>query len=142
MSHGHHYVTCTSLLVTCMSVMTLLGNSKSFHSKQLLARFVSLEEATEAIADIIILSGQRKEDVPSNYKRLPYVLISKMHIHTLTMLSETSTLWYGVVLMALFCCCFCLLCSQGNQWFQHLFQGGPHFQEVEQQEEPPADQEF
>ena len=45
--------------------------SKSFHSKQLLVRFVALEEATEAIVDIIVLSSQRKEEVPSKYKRLP-----------------------------------------------------------------------
>jgi hypothetical protein len=46
-------------------------SSKAFHSKQLLARFVTLEEATEAIVDIIVLSSQRKEEVPAKYKRLP-----------------------------------------------------------------------
>ena len=51
--------------------MLFCADSKSFHSKQLLVRFMALEEATEAIADIIILSSQRKEEVPSHYKRLP-----------------------------------------------------------------------
>lgn len=49
------------------------NSSKAFHSKQLLARFVALEEATEAIADIIVLSSQKKEEVPSKYKRLPEI---------------------------------------------------------------------
>ncbi len=49
----------------------VLLDSKSFHSKQLLVKFVALEQATEAVTDIIILSEQRKEDVPSSYKRLP-----------------------------------------------------------------------
>ena len=34
-------------------------------------KFVALEQATEALSDIIVFSGQRKEDVPPNYKRLP-----------------------------------------------------------------------
>ncbi len=49
----------------------MILDSKSFHSKQLLVRFMALEEATEAITDIIVLSAQRKEDMPSNYRRLP-----------------------------------------------------------------------
>lgn len=48
-----------------------VDSSKSFHNKQLLAKFVALEEATEAIVDIIVLSSQKKEEVPSKYKRLP-----------------------------------------------------------------------
>lgn len=53
------------------AIILYLTDSKSFHSKQLLVRIVALEEATEAITDIIILSAQRKEDVPAKYKRLP-----------------------------------------------------------------------
>ena len=49
----------------------VFSDSKSFHSKQLLMRIVALEEATEAITDIIVLSSQRKEEVPAHYKRLP-----------------------------------------------------------------------
>ena len=45
--------------------------SKAFHSKQLLVKFAALEEATEAIVDLIVLSSQKKEEVPSKYKRLP-----------------------------------------------------------------------
>ena len=45
--------------------------TKSFHSKQLLARFAALEEAKDAIVDIIVLSGSHKEEVPPRYKRLP-----------------------------------------------------------------------
>lgn len=58
-------------LVTLPTLPPLHPDSKAFQSKQLLVRFVALEEATEAISDIIILSSQKKEEVPQKYKRLP-----------------------------------------------------------------------
>ena len=48
-------------------------DTKAFSSKQLLAKFTPLEEATKAVTDIVVLSPARKEDVPARYQRLPYV---------------------------------------------------------------------
>lgn len=46
-------------------------DSKAFSTKQILAKFVPLEQATYALTDILVLSPSRKEDVPAGYKRLP-----------------------------------------------------------------------
>ena len=46
-------------------------DSKVFSTKQILAQFVPLEQATYALTDILVLSPSRKEDVPTGYKRLP-----------------------------------------------------------------------
>jgi len=46
-------------------------NNKAFSTKQILAKFVPLEQATYALTDILVLSPSRKEDVPAGYKRLP-----------------------------------------------------------------------
>ena len=48
-------------------------DTKAFSSKQLLAEFTPLEQATQAVTDIVVLSPSRKEDVPAGYRRLPYV---------------------------------------------------------------------
>jgi len=48
-------------------------NNKAFSTKQILAKFVPLEQATYALTDILVLSPSRKEDVPAGYKRLPEI---------------------------------------------------------------------
>ena len=48
-------------------------DTKAFSSKQLLAKFTPLEEVTQAVTDLVVLSASRKEDVPAGYRRLPYV---------------------------------------------------------------------
>ena len=48
-------------------------DTKAFSSKQLLAKFTPLEEVTQAVTDLVVLSASRKEDVPVGYRRLPYV---------------------------------------------------------------------
>ena len=48
-------------------------DTKAFSSNQLLAEFTPLEQATQAVTDIVVLSPSRKEDVPAGYRRLPYV---------------------------------------------------------------------
>ena len=48
-------------------------DTKAFSSKQLLAKFTPLEEATQAVTGVVVLSPSRKEDVPAGYRRLPYV---------------------------------------------------------------------
>ena len=46
------------------------GN-KAFSHKQLLVRFQAPDQAQQAIHDIVILSANKKEDVPTGFKRLP-----------------------------------------------------------------------
>ena len=46
------------------------GN-KTFTHKQLLVRFQAQDQAKEAILDVVVLSANKKEDVPSGFKRLP-----------------------------------------------------------------------
>ena len=46
-------------------------DTKAFGSKQLLAEFTPLEEVTQAVTDVVVLSPSRKEDVPTGYRRLP-----------------------------------------------------------------------
>ena len=46
-------------------------DTKAFSSKQLLAKFTPLEQATHAVTDLVVLSPSRKEDVPGGYRRLP-----------------------------------------------------------------------
>ena len=48
-------------------------DTKAFSSKQLLAEFTPLEQATQAVTDVVVLSPFKKEDVPAGYRRLPYV---------------------------------------------------------------------
>ena len=48
-------------------------DTKAFSSKQLLAKFTPLKEATQAVTGVVVLSPSRKEDVPAGYRRLPYV---------------------------------------------------------------------
>ena len=45
-------------------------DTKAFSSKQLLAKFTPLEQATRAITDVVVLSAAKKEDVPPKYTRL------------------------------------------------------------------------
>ena len=44
---------------------------KPFASKLVVVKLDPLEEIKEAITDIVVLSGSKKENVPSGYKRLP-----------------------------------------------------------------------
>ena len=46
------------------------GN-KTFSHKQLLVRFQAPDQAKDAITDIVVLSANKKEDVPRGFKRLP-----------------------------------------------------------------------
>ena len=46
-------------------------DTKAFSSKQLLAKFTPLEEVTQAVTDLVVLSPSKKEDVPAGYRRLP-----------------------------------------------------------------------
>ena len=62
---------CVGVSWTC--VISSYTDTKAFSSKQLLAKFTPLEEATQAVTDIVVLSPSRKEDVPTKYQRLPYV---------------------------------------------------------------------
>ena len=59
-------------------------DTKAFSSKQLLAKFTPLEEATKAVTDIVVLSPARKEDVPARYQRLPYDNTHLQYIHPCT----------------------------------------------------------
>ena len=46
-------------------------DTKAFSSKQLLAKFTPLEQATQAVTDLVVLSPSKKEDVPAEYRRQP-----------------------------------------------------------------------
>lgn len=50
------------------------SDTKVFSTKQILAKYVPLEEVKKAVTDIVILSASKKEDVPPGYTRLPYVM--------------------------------------------------------------------
>lgn len=73
MKHWTMVSTCTRPL----SNDTMIG-SKSFGSRTVAIKLVPQEEAVEAVTDLIILTGSKKDQVPNGYKRLPYVIINRM----------------------------------------------------------------
>lgn len=46
-------------------------DSKSFSSKTIVIKLDPLEQATRTVTDLVVLSGSKRDQVPSGYKRLP-----------------------------------------------------------------------
>jgi hypothetical protein len=52
---------------------TLDDGMQAFKKKQLLVRYEAAQEATEAVAEIVLLSKKthKKEEIPEGFKQLP-----------------------------------------------------------------------
>lgn len=46
-------------------------DSKSFSSKTVAIKLDPLERATQVVTDVVVLSGSKKDQVPSGFSRLP-----------------------------------------------------------------------
>jgi hypothetical protein len=50
---------------------SLDDNVKPFSSKLVVIKLTPVDQATEGVTDVLVLSGSKKESVPAGYKRLP-----------------------------------------------------------------------
>ena len=46
-------------------------DSKSFSSKTVAVKLDPLERAAQVVTDVVVLSGSKKDQVPSGFSRLP-----------------------------------------------------------------------
>jgi hypothetical protein len=52
---------------------SLDDNVKPFSSKLVVIKLTPVDQATEGVTDVLVLSGSKKESVPAGYKRLPEI---------------------------------------------------------------------
>ena len=57
--------------VTSLSLTSVPPDSKPFSSKVIALKVDPLEQATQAVTDLVVLTGSKKDQVPSGYCRLP-----------------------------------------------------------------------